>query len=115
VLRTDETRFKPIYTDTNMCEPVLRQRIEEAVEEINNRLKDLSPRLPEDWELALELDTEETGELICKYYFVCNTTRCLFWLEDHDIGGVLGPLAGVTENTHIRKPSLTLSVHKLNV
>lgn len=91
----------PIYTDTNMCDPDLRQHIEEALQEINE-LKELCPPLPEDWELALELSKDdETGEPICSYYFVCISTRCLFWLHDFDLESVLAGLCGVTEWTHI--------------
>ena len=95
-----------------MCDPNLRRRIEEAVEEIN-KLKDISPPLPEDWELALELGTDdETGEPICSYYFVCNTTRFLFWLHPLDLENVLRGLGGVTEMTHIRKSAPPPSIHK---
>ena len=72
----DETHYKPIYTDTNMRDPDLRRRIEEALDGIKN-LKENSPwALPaDDWELALELgEDEETGEDICSYYFVHHST-----------------------------------------
>ena len=95
-----------------MCDPDLRQRIEEAIEEIE-RLKDDYPDMPEDWELALELGTDEgTGEYICSYYFVRLSTRCLFWLHDFDLDSVLFGLSGVTEKTHIRKSAPTPSVRK---
>ena len=101
--KSDETCFKPIYTDTNMCDQALRQEIEQFIEEIDN-LKNSSPPLPEDWELALELrKDDETGESICSYYFVCHSTRCLFWLHEFDLEGVLGEVSGVTEKTHIRE------------
>ena len=111
VLHSDGARFKPIYTDTDMCDPALRQEIEEAVEEIN-KLKDISPPLPEDWELALELGKdEETGESICSYYFVCHSTRCLFWLHEFDLESVLNDLCGVTQQTHIREPARSSRIH----
>ena len=95
-----------------MCNPDLRQEIEEALEEIN-RLKDIHPPIPEDWELTLELGTDdETDEPICSYYFVCLSTRCLFWLHDFDLESVLLDVCGVTEKTHIRKSAPTLSTHK---
>lgn len=92
----------PIYTDTNMCDLNLRQQIEEALEEINE-LRETCPPLPVgDWELALELgEDEETGEPICSYYFVCLSTRCLFWLHDFDPESALAGLRGVTEWPHI--------------
>lgn len=92
----------PIYTDTNMCDPLLRQQIEEALDEINE-LKESCPPLPvDDWELALELGQDaETGQPICSYYFVCTSTRCLFWLHDFDLESALAGLRGVTEMPHI--------------
>jgi len=112
MFHTDKAPLKPIYTDTNMCNPDLRQRIEEAIEELE-RLKDVCPPIPEDWELALELGTdEETGEPFCSYYFVCFSTRCLFWLHDFNLDGVLLGLCGVTEKTHIRKSAPTPSDRK---
>ena len=97
-----------------MCDPDLRQRIEEALEEVE-RLKENSPPLPEEWELALELGTDgETGEPICSYYFACHSTRCLFWLHYFDIDSVIADLCGVTEKTHIRKSATAPMVHKTN-
>ena len=91
-----------------MCDLVQRQRIEEALEEINE-LKESCPPLPDDWELALELgNDDETGEPICSYYFVCLSTRCLFWLHEFDPESVIMNLRGVTERTHIRKPPSVL-------
>jgi len=95
-----------------MCDPNLRRQIEEAIEEIE-RLKDSCPPIPEDWELALELGTdEETDEPFCSYYFVCISTRCLFWLHKFPLDGVLLDLRGVTEKTHIRESAPTPSVRK---
>jgi len=95
-----------------MCDPNRRQQIEEAIEEIEG-LKDFCPSIPEDWELALELGTdEETGEPICSYYFVCLSTRCPFWLHHFDLDCVLLGLRGVTEKTHVRKSAPTPSVRK---
>jgi len=112
VFQSDETLFKPIYTDTNMCDPDLRQKIEQSVEEIN-RLRDASPPLPGNWELVLELGTDdETCEPICSYYFVCHSTRCLFWLHELDLECVLDYLCGVTEKPHIRESAPVLGTYK---
>ena len=116
VLQSDETRFKEvpfksIYTDTNMCDPVLRQEIERSIQEIY-RLRDISPPLPEDWELALELGEDDTGQRICSYYFVRLSTRCLFWLHDFDLKSVLADLRGVTEKAHIRKSAPAPAIHR---
>ena len=86
-----------------MREPGLRRRIEEALKEIQN-LKEISLLPKGDWELVLELGTdEETGEDICSYYFVHHSTRCIFWLHHFDPTMALGHLRGVNESTHIRE------------
>jgi len=105
--------FKPIYTDTNMCDQNLLREIEQSIEEIN-KLKEISPPLPEDWELVLELGEDETGDPICSYYFVRHSTRCMFWLHDLDLDSVLAGLCGVTEKTHIRESVLVPSTRQTN-
>jgi len=98
-----------------MCDPDLRQQIEEAIEEIE-RLKGSCPDIPKDWELALELGMDkETGESFCSYYFVYLSTRCLFWLHDFNLNDVLLGLRGVTEKTHIRKSTPNQAFAKLKV
>ena len=97
-----------------MCDPDLAQKIEQYVKEIN-KLKEISPPLPVDWELVLELGKdEEIGEPICSYYFVRHSTRCLFWLHEFDLESVLDNLCGVTENTHIRESAPALATHRTN-
>ena len=110
MLQSDETRFKPIYTDTNMCDPDLLQEIEQFIEDIN-KLRAVSPPLPEDWELVLELGKDD-GEPICSYYFVCHSTRCLFWLHEFDLESVVDGLCGVTEKTHIRESTPVPGTHR---
>jgi len=97
-----------------MCNPDLLQKIEQYVEEINN-LKEISPPLPEDWELVLELgEDDETDEPTCSYYFVRHSTRCLFWLHEFDLESVLMDLCGVTEHTHIRESAPVPGTHRTN-
>ena len=112
MLQPDEMRLKPIYTDTDMCDPNLRQEIGRSVEDIHKLMGDF-PSLPEDWELALELgEDDDTGETICSYYFVCHTTRCLFWLHEFDLEDVLEKVGGVTEKTHIRESAPVPGIHR---
>ena len=87
-----------------MREQDLRQRIEDALGELADLVKNSPPLPVGDWELALELgEDEKTGEDICSYYFVHHATRCLFWLHHFDPEDALGGLRGVTELTHIRE------------
>jgi len=97
-----------------MCNPDLLQKIEHYVGEIN-KLKDVSPSLPEDWELVLELGKDgETDEPICSYYFVRHSTRCVFWLHEFDLESVLAGLCGVTEHTHIRESAPIPGTNRTN-
>ena len=101
-----------IYTDTNMCDPVQRRYIEEALKEID-KLKESRPPLPDYWELALELEVDKSGNSVqCSYYFVCHTARCLFWLQDFDVERALEGLRGVTELPHISESAL-VSIERL--
>lgn len=101
-----------------MYDPDLRQKIEEALEEINE-LRESCPPLPVgDWELALELgEDSERGEPICWYYYVRPSVRCLFWLHEFNLESVLENLCGVTERTHVRESALrqTMGSSVLNV
>ena len=109
--RADRLRFKGIYTDTNMCDPDLRQRIEEALEGIK-RVIEVSRPLPVEWELVLELGTDkETGDPICSYYFACHATRCILWLHYFDTDSVIADLCGVTEKAHIREFVTAPTIH----
>ena len=95
-----------------MCDPDLLQKIEQYIEKINKLRRD-SPPLPEDWELVLELGKDgETGDPICWYYFVCHSTRCLFWLHEFDLDPVLDDLPGVTEMSHIRESVPVPDTHR---
>lgn len=90
-----------------MCDPDLRQRIEEALAEIDKLENALDLPL-NDWELALQLEDDETDGPICSYYYVRYSTRCLFWLQNFNPESAMADLCGVTERTHIRE-STTLS------
>jgi len=79
-------------------------------------LKENSPSLPEEWELALELGTDgETGEVIYLYYFMYHPTRCLSRLHYFDTDPIIAELCGVTEKTRIRKSATApTTAHKTN-
>ena len=113
MLQFDEIRFEPIYTDTYMCDPDLRQEIEQCIEDIKMLRDGIYPPLPHDWELVLELGKDEkTDEPICSYYFVCHSTRCLFWLQEFDPKSALNGPPGVTDDTHIREPATVPDTHR---
>ena len=95
-----------------MCDPGLRQEIEQSIEGIET-LRDNSPPLPDDWELVLELGKDgETGNPICSYYFVRRSTRCLFWLHEFDPESSLDGPWGVADDTHIRESASVPRMHR---
>ena len=98
-----------------MCNPGLLRKIEHFIEDINNLLREVSPPPPSppDRELVLELgEDDEMGESTCSYYFVCHSSRCLFWLSDFDLGDIMDGVCGVTKKTHIRESTPVPGTHQ---
>ncbi|KAG1729140.1 hypothetical protein EDB19DRAFT_129991 [Suillus lakei] len=53
-------------------------------------------------ELVLEPKKAVCAEIMCCYYFVNPTERCLFWLDEYDAEDMLGECRGVTALSHKR-------------
>jgi hypothetical protein len=87
---------QPIYTDANLCDPKI-------LREVNEFLIDESDRMPNNWELVLELsDDIETGRRIWSYYFIDDENRALFWLHPCEVENMLDGISGVISKAHIR-------------
>jgi hypothetical protein len=79
-----------IFTDALIFEPDNMNIINYVSEVLFSRMGDLirdfgadSNRAPE-FELVLDLTQYEDGVTKCGYYFVDNSSRCLFWLDEFD-------------------------------
>jgi hypothetical protein len=52
-------------------------------------------------ELVLELFQDDGERMICGYYFIDHSTRCLFWLHKFDASFILEEVKGITGPGHI--------------
>jgi hypothetical protein len=80
--------FQKIFTDAWLHIPGNMAVVNDCSETLFSKLNDhvreglLSPG--PDIELVLELMECPDGDTKCGYYFVDNTARCLFWVEEFD-------------------------------
>lgn len=56
---------------------------------------------PDDVDLVLEI-SQQDEDFWCGYYYVCHSTRSLFWLEKHTITDYLSEVRGELHPTHIK-------------
>src|ERR1700720_1129541 len=68
---------------------VITESADQILGELENmaQLEDTNITLPSGIELVLEM-VSLNNELVCGYYFVEHTSRCLFWLEEFDAEGI---------------------------
>ena len=69
--------------------------------ELENIARDENIILPPGLELVLEIIPTE-DELICGYYFVEHSSRCLFWLEEFDAEKICEDIKVVVSQSHLR-------------
>ena len=98
-----------IYTDANMDDPdefvVITESADQILGDLENKARDLNIMLPSDVELVLEIVPLDSGP-ICGYYFVEHRSRCLFWLEEFDAGGICEDIKVVVSSCHLGESSL---------
>ncbi|KAF9234478.1 hypothetical protein BU15DRAFT_23154, partial [Melanogaster broomeanus] len=77
------------YTQFDICNPEIQGDIEWYTEFLRSELSQQDPNLT-DFELVIEPCASSNGEdVVCQYYFVNPTERCLFWLDDYQEPGFL--------------------------
>ena len=94
--------LQAIITETWIVDPELFQPLDRFIEEINDftRSKNISFH---DTHLVLHCSLDNEGQAWCGYYYVCHTTRILFWLENFNIDEHLEEVRGELHPTHISK------------
>jgi hypothetical protein len=70
--------------------------------DFNNKAMDENVTLPTDVELVLEIHAQGT-EMVCGYYLVEHSSRCLFWLEAFDAEEICNEIKAVVSLSHLRK------------
>ena len=73
--------------------------------DLESKARDENINLPSDIELVLEIVPWD-NEVICGYYFVEHSSRCLFWLEEFDAEGICEEIKAVVSLSHLRESYL---------
>ena len=98
-----------IYTDANLYDPkelvVITESADQILGDLENKARDENIELAPDVELVLEIFPQEEN-LLCGYYFVEHSSRCLFWLEDFDAEEICQKTQVVVSLSHLRESAL---------
>ncbi|KIM86765.1 hypothetical protein PILCRDRAFT_816011 [Piloderma croceum F 1598] len=96
---------KRIYTDANLYDPeelvIITESANQILTDLNNKAMDDKVTLPTDVELVLEIHAQGT-EMVCGYYLVEHSSRCLFWLEAFDAEEICNEIKAVVSLSHLR-------------
>ena len=80
---------KGIFTEANLYDRHLYSVLENYARKIESYVTTHKIQLPARVELVLDLILRENTQYDCGYYFADHDRRCLFWLDDHDVTGIL--------------------------
>ena len=104
-------RFKRLFTDTDMLDPLLRKEIEEFYQYIQKILRRDGVVVPsKNCDLVLDILRTEDDWVQWSYYYACHETRCLFWLDLYDATHMLSELFGVRSLAHISALQISSSI-----
>ncbi|KAH7928007.1 hypothetical protein BV22DRAFT_1193167 [Leucogyrophana mollusca] len=90
------------YTEVDICHPDILEDVDKFSNFLWAALRERNLCLVYD-EVELVLEPMCDGdEILCGYYFINPTGRCLFWLEDFDARHIFETCKGVTALSHKR-------------
>jgi hypothetical protein len=92
-------RLKWLFTDTDMHDPLSRERIEyfySHLMEIEEHLAIPS----KNYDIVLDITLKKDNKMQWSYYYACHDTRCLFWLHEYDPAYITSELDGVESPAH---------------
>jgi hypothetical protein len=81
---------------------IITESANQILTDLNNKAMDDKVTLPTDVELVLEIHAQGT-EMVCGYYLVEHSSRCLFWLEAFDAEEICNEIKAVVSLSHLRK------------
>ena len=81
---------------------IITESANQILIDLKNKALDENVTLSTDIELVLETHTQGT-EMICGYYLVEHSSRCLFWLEAFDAEEICHEIKAVVSLSHLRK------------
>ncbi|KAH8984591.1 hypothetical protein EDB92DRAFT_1885927 [Lactarius akahatsu] len=91
-----------LFTDTDMRDEALRSEAEQFYDHLtgNSKAEELA-NLPGEYDLVLEIKTDQPQGSRWFYYYVCHGNRCLFWLEKYPVTKMTDRV-GVQSLAHIK-------------
>ncbi|KAH9030261.1 hypothetical protein EDB83DRAFT_2319368 [Lactarius deliciosus] len=91
-----------LFTDTDMRDETLRSEAEQFYDHLKGNSKALElANLPGEYDLVLEIKTDQPQGLRWFYYYVCHGNHCLFWLEKYPVTKMTDRV-GVQSLAHIK-------------
>jgi len=90
-----------IVTETWIWDSKKMRELHKFIEQIEDFTRSRNVYQPKDTHLVLELVEDAVGHFWCAYYYVCHSTRNVFWLEKHDISEFVSEVRGELYPTHI--------------
>jgi len=81
---------------------IIAESANQILTDLKNKALDENVTVPMDVELVLEIHAQGT-EMICGYYLVEHSSRCLFWLEAFDAEEICNEIKAVMSLSHLRK------------
>ncbi|KAF9467880.1 hypothetical protein BDZ94DRAFT_1247980 [Collybia nuda] len=94
-----ETRH--IFTDADLYDISVYTALEEFARNIEFRIQSFPVQLPERFDIVLDLRLEHPGRYNCGYYFANHDNSTLFWLDDHDVSGILSEVNVQYTSSHV--------------
>lgn len=99
-------------TEVDLYNPPYYARLTADITAIEDCIRKNDLHLPENYTLAIELDTQPDGQILTGYYFTDHQKKIVFFLDDiaaHTSFPVWEEVKGVTAHSHIRTFSLSSS------
>jgi hypothetical protein len=81
---------------------IITESANQILTDLKNKALDENVTLSTDVELVLEIHAQVT-EMVCGYYLVEHSSRCLFWLEAFDVEEICNEIKAVVSLSHLRK------------
>ena len=79
-----------------MHDPTLRKEMEDFYGYLQKILQHDRLVIPsENYDLTLDIQTAEDGQIQWSYYYACHETRCLIWLDPYDATSIISETLGV--------------------
>jgi len=96
--------FQNIFTEASIYDARVYSALEVYIRRIESYIVTQDIQLPAGGiDLVLDLRPRDNDEYDCGYYFANHEARCLFWLDNHDVIGILEEVNVSYSLSHVGK------------